>query len=70
MAELLTNEEIIMTNNKKPTESKKQKMIKLASETWQLDTLSQADRLYMERMLKEKCTERFLKLVLQHENGT
>lgn len=59
-----------MTNNKKPTESKKQKMMKLASETWQLDTLSQADRLYMERMLKEKCTERFLKLVLQHEDRT
>lgn len=70
MAELLTNEEKIIMTNKKPTESKKQKMIKLASETWQLDTLSQADQLYMERMLKEKCTERFLKLVLQYENGT
>ena len=56
--------------NKKPTESKKQKMMKLASETWKLDTLSQADQLYMERMLKEKCTDRFLKLVLQHEDGT
>ena len=45
--------------------SKKQKMVKLASEVWDFDTLSQADRFYMERMLKEKCTERFLNLALR-----
>lgn len=53
------------TTKKKPTTSKKQKMVKLASEVWDFDTLSQADRLYMERMLKEKCTERFLNLALR-----
>jgi hypothetical protein len=53
------------TKDKKTTLSKKQKMVKLASEVWDFDTLSQADRFYMERMLKEKCTERFLNLALR-----
>ena len=54
------------TTKKKPTTSKKQKMVQLASEVWDFETLSQADRFYMERMLKEKCTERFLNLALRN----
>ena len=53
------------TKKTKTTISKKQKMMNLASEVWDFDTLSQADRFYMERMLKEKCTERFLNLALR-----
>tara|TARA_R100000030_G_scaffold98639_1_gene88817 strand:+ start:243 stop:443 length:201 start_codon:yes stop_codon:yes gene_type:complete len=65
MEQFSTEKFFMSTKDKKTTLSKKQKMMNLASDVWKLDTLSQADRFYMERMLKEKCTERFLNLALR-----
>tara|TARA_B100001093_G_C26579986_1_gene906831 strand:+ start:199 stop:444 length:246 start_codon:yes stop_codon:yes gene_type:complete len=60
-----SNGEKIMTDKKVvKKKSGKQEMMEKASVAWNLSSLDTATRVYMERWLKDKTTEKALKVIL------